>query len=162
MGRSDRMSHVPGSRWKDAGAHSVTARTVPLRAFQITPLKEYPSVSSYVHNQSPQAVRHIHNRDGKHCGLWWEQASYGYVGEGMSAEAESKIGMLEISRYAGNAYSYRPRKELYGVEGEIEKFDDKAFPVVGPESGLVNVLVVDLDTWIWAIRMGLVIAVPWL
>jgi len=63
----------------------------------------------------------------------------------MSAEAESKIGMLEISRYAGNAYSYRPRKELYGVEGEIEKFDDKAFPVVGPESGLVNVLVVDLD-----------------
>lgn len=50
--------------------------------------------------------------------------------------------MLGISAY-GDAY--HPRRGLYGVEGEIRVFDDDAFPAVGSGSGLVNVLVVDLD-----------------
>ncbi|KAJ4289051.1 hypothetical protein N0V90_011393 [Kalmusia sp. IMI 367209] len=119
-----------------------TARTVPVPAFQISPTKEYLSSSSRRHIRSSQAVRRIRDRNGKHCGLWWEQAGYGYVGLGISPEAESKIDMLEISRY-GDAQ--RPRDGPYLVEGPISLFDDEVFPSVGPNSELVNVLVVDLD-----------------
>ncbi|KAH8654296.1 hypothetical protein BGZ61DRAFT_524257 [Ilyonectria robusta] len=70
-----------------------TARTVPLPAFQVMPNKEYLSCMSQVHVRSSQAVRRIQDRNGKHCGLWWEQAGYGYVGLGISPEAESKIDM---------------------------------------------------------------------
>jgi Heterokaryon incompatibility protein (HET)/Tetratricopeptide repeat len=119
-----------------------TAPTVPLTAFQITSRKHYLSLQSHVHAQGPQAVRRIHDRNSKHCGLWWEQAGYGYVGQGMSPDAESKIIMLGISAY-GDAY--HPRKGPYRVEGEIRVFDDDVFPAVGSGSGLVNVLVVDLD-----------------
>ncbi|CAO2655398.1 Nn.00g104620.m01.CDS01 [Neocucurbitaria sp. VM-36] len=119
-----------------------TARTVPLPAFQISPHKEYLSSRSQVHIRTSQAVRRILDRNGKHCGLWWEQAGYGYIGLGISPEAESKIDMLEISRY-GDAY--RPRDGPFLVEGPISIFDDEVFPAVGPGSGLVNVLVVDLD-----------------
>lgn len=119
-----------------------TARTVPLPAFQVMPNKEYLSSRSQVHVRSSQAVRRIRDRNGKHCGLWWEQAGYGYVGLGISPEAESKIDMLEISKY-GDAN--RPRDGPYLVEGPISIFDDEVFPAAGPGSGLVNVLVVDLD-----------------
>jgi hypothetical protein len=119
-----------------------TAPTVPLTAFQITSRKHYLSLQSHMHAQGPQAVRRIHDRNSKHCGLWWEQAGYGYVGQGMSPDAGSKIIMLGISAY-GDAY--RPRRRPHRVEGEINVFDDDAFPAVGSGSGLVNVLVVDLD-----------------
>jgi tetratricopeptide (TPR) repeat protein len=119
-----------------------TARTVPLPAFHVMPNKEYLSSRSQVHIRSSQAVRRIQDRNGKHCGLWWEQAGYGYVGLGISPQAESKIDMLEISRY-GDAN--RPCEGPYLVEGPISIFDDDEFPSVGPGSGLVNVLVVDLD-----------------
>ena len=120
----------------------LTAPTIPLTAFHITTRKDYLSLQSHVHAQGPQAVRRIHDRNSKHCGLWWEQAGYGYVGRGMDPDAESKIIMLGISAY-GDAY--HPRKGPYRVEGEIRVFDEDAFPAVGPGSGLVNVLVVDLD-----------------
>lgn len=119
-----------------------TARTVPVPAFQIMPDKEYLSSLAQVHIRTSQAVRRIRDCNGKHCGLWWEQAGYGYVGLGISPEAESKIDMLEISRY-GDAY--RPRKGPSLVEGPISIFDDEVFPSVGTGSGLVNVLVVDFD-----------------
>ena len=119
-----------------------TARTVPVPAFQISPTKEYLSSASQVHIRTAQAVRRIYDRNGRHCGLWWEQAGYGYVGLGISPEAESKIDMLEISRY-GDAY--RPRDGPYLVEGPISIFDDETFPAVGRGSELVNILVVDLD-----------------
>ncbi|KAM5361880.1 hypothetical protein ACJZ2D_012825 [Fusarium nematophilum] len=119
-----------------------TARSVPVPAFRILPGKEYLSLQSQIHIQGPQAVRRIHDRNGKHCGLWWEQAGYGYVGLGMSPEAESKIDMVEISAY-GDAY--QPRRGPYRVEGGIRMFDEREFPGVGAGSGLVNVLVVDWD-----------------
>ena len=119
-----------------------TAPTLPVSAFQIKPQKEYISTQFNVHSQSPQAVRRICDKRGLHCGLWFEQAGYGYVGQYMSPEAEGKIQMVKISEY-GNAY--RPRKGPYRVEGEIRLFDDEAFPATGSGSGLVNVLVVDFD-----------------
>ncbi|KAH8657290.1 hypothetical protein BGZ61DRAFT_486352 [Ilyonectria robusta] len=70
-----------------------TARTVPLPPFQVMLNKEYLSCMSQVHVRSSQAVRRIQDRNSKHCGLWWEQAGYGYVGLGISPEAESKIDM---------------------------------------------------------------------
>jgi hypothetical protein len=50
--------------------------------------------------------------------------------------------MVAISYY-GDAH--KPRKGPNRVEGEIRIFDDQVFPAVGPGSGLVNVLVVDMD-----------------
>lgn len=119
-----------------------TARTVCVNAFQISPVKEYLSLSSQRHIRSSQAVRRVKDRHGNHCGLWWEQAGYGYVGLGISKEAESKIDMLEISRY-GDVHC--PRDGPYLVEGPISMFDEKVFPAVGRNSGLVNILVIDLD-----------------
>ncbi|KAH8879446.1 HET-domain-containing protein [Thozetella sp. PMI_491] len=120
----------------------ITAPAVPLTAFQITGPKEYLSVQSQVHAQSSQAVRRVHDRNGNHCGLWWEQAGYGYVGRGMSPKAESKMTMLGISAY-GDAY--RRRRGPMRVEGDIPMYDEHAFPAMGPGSGLVHVLVVDMD-----------------
>lgn len=136
---------VPKTRndpYIDAKLLRFSARTVALPAFKIMPDKEYLSSQSQVHIRSSQAVRRIQDRNGKHCGIWWEQAGYGYVGLGLSPEAEAKIDMLEISRY-GDAYRRREGPSL--VEGPISLFDDEVFPVVGPGSGLVNILVVDLD-----------------
>lgn len=118
------------------------ARTVALPAFSISATKEYLSQQSQVHNRSSQAVRRVLDRKGKHCGLWWEQAGYGYVGLGMSPEAEAKIDLLEISRYGP---MYRPRDGPYLVEGPISMFDNDVYPDVGSGSGLVNILAVDLD-----------------
>ncbi|KAH8590650.1 hypothetical protein B0O99DRAFT_691431 [Bisporella sp. PMI_857] len=119
-----------------------TARTVALPAFSVAVEKEYLSSQSQVHIRSSQAVRRILDRNGKHCGLWWEQAGYGYVGLGMSPGSEAKIDLLEISRYGP---AYRPRDGPYLVEGPISIFDKDEFPSVGPESGLINILAVDLD-----------------
>ncbi|KAF4458951.1 heterokaryon incompatibility (HET) domain-containing [Fusarium albosuccineum] len=118
------------------------ARAVPVPSFRILPNKEYLSNQSQVHVRTAQAVRRIYDHNGKHCGLWWEQAGYGYVGLGMSPDAESKIGMVEISRY-GDAY--RRRKGPSRVEGPIPLFDEETFPAVGAGSGLVNILAVDWD-----------------
>jgi hypothetical protein len=104
--------------------------------------KEYLSLRSHVHVQSAQAVCRILDRQGNHCGLWWEQAGYGYVGMGMSQEAENQILMTGIS-YSGDASRRRIGPNM--VEREIRLFDDAAFPAVGLGSGLVNVLVADMD-----------------
>ncbi|KAF5005593.1 hypothetical protein FDECE_8000 [Fusarium decemcellulare] len=118
------------------------AGAVPVPSFRILPNKEYLSNQSQVHVRTAQAVRRISDHNGKHCGLWWEQAGYGYVGLGMSPDAESKIDMVEISRY-GDAY--RRRKGPSRAEGPIPLFDEEAFPAVGTGSGLVNILAVDWD-----------------
>ncbi|KAJ3524033.1 hypothetical protein NM208_g12212 [Fusarium decemcellulare] len=118
------------------------ARAVPVPSFRILPNKEYLSNQSQVHVRTAQAIRRIYDHHGKHCGLWWEQAGYGYVGLGMSPDAESKIDLVEISRY-GDAY--RRRNGPSRVEGPIPLFDEEAFPAVGTGSGLVNILAVDWD-----------------
>ncbi|KAI9166388.1 HET-domain-containing protein [Paramyrothecium foliicola] len=117
--------------------------SVPLRSYQITTKKQYLSTQQRVYQIRPQSVRDIVTKSGKHCGLWWEQTGYGYMGLGIDAAVDSNFIMVEISRW-GDAY--RPREGPYRVEGEVPFFYDEAFPSIGSCSGLVNVLVVDLDT----------------
>ncbi|KAI1774166.1 heterokaryon incompatibility protein-domain-containing protein [Hypoxylon cercidicola] len=119
-----------------------TAPTIPSSAFRISPEKEYLIQQPHVHIQGQQAVRRIYDRQGNHCGLWWEQAGYGYVGHSLDPRAESRIHMVGISTYRNVD---RPLEGPSRVEGEIRLFDSKAFPAVGPNSGLVHVLVVDAD-----------------
>ena len=121
---------------------SFTAPTVPTSAFHISPEKEYLVQHHHVHIQGKQAVRRIYDRQGNHCGLWWEQAGYGYVGLSLDAKAESRINMVGISKYGDFD---RRREGLSRVEGEIRLFDDKTFPAIGPGSSIVNALVVDTD-----------------
>ncbi|KAI0382754.1 heterokaryon incompatibility protein-domain-containing protein [Hypomontagnella monticulosa] len=133
----------PGEPWDpplDANILSFSAPVVPCSAFVISAEKEYLVDEPHIHNQGKQAIRRIYDHQGKRCGLWWEQAGYGYVGLGMHAKAESRIRMVGISTY-GDVYHRREGPSR--VEGEIRLFDGEAFPEVGPGSGLVNVLVVD-------------------
>ncbi|KAE9377360.1 HET-domain-containing protein [Stipitochalara longipes BDJ] len=116
--------------------------TVPLSAFTISPQREYTSAIHHVHSSGPQAVRPILSRTGKRCGLWWEQAGYVYVGRGVSALAESKMLLAAVSQHAD---TFRARAGPNRAEGEIKLFDDDVYPAIGPGSGLVNVLAVDLD-----------------
>jgi hypothetical protein len=132
-------------RWDDpldANILSFTAPTLLASAFCISPEKEYLVQQNSIHTQSAQAIRRIYDQQGRHCGLWWEQAGYGYVGLGLDPEAEARIHMVGISEY-GDVYN--PRKGPTRVEGEIRLFDDQAFPSTGSGSGIVNVLAVDLD-----------------
>jgi hypothetical protein len=121
---------------------SFTAFSVPVDAFKISPEKEYLVDRASISTQSSQAVRRIYTQSGKHCGLWWEQAGYGYVGLGLDPKNEARIHMIGISEY-GDVYT--PRKGPSRVEGEIRLFDNHEFPAIGPGSGLINVLAVDLD-----------------
>ncbi|XXH01246.1 hypothetical protein Hte_007600 [Hypoxylon texense] len=121
---------------------SFAAPVVPISAFRISPEKEYLIQQHHIHTQGRQAVRRIYDRRGNHCGLWWEQAGYGYVGLSLDPQAETQIRMVGIS-----AHRHIDRR-LEGpsrVEGEIKFFDDKFFRAVGRNSGLVNVLVVWAD-----------------
>jgi hypothetical protein len=118
------------------------APSVPLSAFTISTEREYISHADHIHASGQQAVRRILDRRGERCGLWWEQAGYVYVGRGMSADAESKMLLVGISRHED---TFRARAGPNRVEGEIKLFDDEVYPAVGKGSGLVNVLAVDLD-----------------
>ncbi|KLU87683.1 hypothetical protein MAPG_06677 [Magnaporthiopsis poae ATCC 64411] len=76
-----------------------------------------------------------------HCRLWWEQAEYEYVGLDMGADAEKEgFRMAGISAYPDAAE--RRRRGPPRVEGEVDLFDEQAFPSTGPGSGLVNILVI--------------------
>jgi hypothetical protein len=117
------------------------ASTVPLSTFTVSTEQEYISTTDHIHSSSQQAVRHILDGKGKRCGLWWEQAGYLYVGRGPNAEAESKMVLVGVSRHDTIWDKCGP----YRAEGEIKLFDEKAYPVSGTGSGLVNVIAVDLD-----------------
>lgn len=126
----------------DANILSFTAPTIHLSAFHISPEKEYLIQQTSIHTQGQQAIRRIYDRQGRHCGLWWEQAGYGYVGLGFNHEAEKNIHMVAISEYGD---VYHPRKGPSRVEGEIRLFHDEVFPSVGSGSGIVNILAVDFN-----------------
>lgn len=118
------------------------APAVPLTAFTISQEYEYISLPDQIHVSTRQAVRHILDRNGKRCGLWWEQAGYVYVGRGVSPEAEKKMLLVGISR---NEDTFKAREGPKRVEGEIRLFDDEVYPAVGKGSALVNVMAVDMD-----------------
>lgn len=117
------------------------APCVPLTAFTIPGRREYLSRQEHIHSTGSQSVRHILDPRGKRCGLWWEQAGYVYVGNGMSADAESKMLLVGINQHGD---TFRPRKGPNRVEGEIRMFDEDEYPHKGKGSGLVNVLAIDL------------------
>ncbi|KAI0459505.1 heterokaryon incompatibility protein-domain-containing protein [Xylaria acuta] len=127
---------------RDGNILSFRAPTVSCSQFIISREKQYLIELPYIHQQGSQAVRRILDGQGKHCGLWWEQAGYGYVGLGLDAEAEKRIQLVSVSAYGD---VYHRREGPARVEGEIELFDRGAFPDVGLGSGLVNVLAVDVD-----------------
>ncbi|WYZ34025.1 hypothetical protein EsH8_I_000301 [Colletotrichum jinshuiense] len=116
------------------------APAVLLSAFNIAANKEYLSDKTQVHSQGPQSVRRIYDSDGNHCGLWWEQGGYEWVGNGIYPEAEKELVMVGILAYG---VCYRPREGPFRVEGRIKMFDNEVFDAVGENSGLVNILVVD-------------------
>lgn len=118
----------------------MTGPAVSLTAFKIAANKEYLSSLDHIHAQSSQSVRRISDSDGKHCGLYWEQGGYEWVGNGIYPEAEKSLTMVGISSYAE---CYRPREGPSRVEGPIRLFDNETFPEIGPGSGLINVLIVD-------------------
>jgi Heterokaryon incompatibility protein (HET) len=117
------------------------APAVPLTAFTISQNYEYISLADQIHASTRQAVRHILDRNGKRCGLWWEQTGYVYVGRGVSPEAEKKMLLVGISRHED---TFKSREGPKRVEGEIRLFDD-VYLAVGKRSGLVNVIAVDTD-----------------
>ncbi|KAI0439409.1 heterokaryon incompatibility protein-domain-containing protein [Xylaria telfairii] len=127
---------------RDSNILRFRAPAVSCSQFKISPEKQYLIELPYIHQPSRQAVRRILDGQGKHCGLWWEQAGYGYVGLGLNAEAEKRIHLVGVSAYGD---VYHRREGPARVEGEIEVFDRGAFPAVGPGSGLVNVLAIDMD-----------------
>lgn len=119
-----------------------SAQCVKLTSFTISPKREYLSLQEHVHSTGSQSVRHILDRRGKRCGLWWEQAGYVYVGNGMCADAESKMVFVGINQHED---TFRRREGPYCVEGEIRMFDEDEYPSIGKGSGLVNALVIDFD-----------------
>nr|RBR02157.1 hypothetical protein FVER53263_09792 [Fusarium verticillioides] len=116
---------------------------VSLNAFKIAPNKQYLSVASQVHSKSRQSVRRILNYNNNHCGLYWEQGGYEWLGNDIYPDAEKEMIMLGVSEYGA---CYRPREGPKCVEGFIPIFDKQIFPEIGSESGLVNVLVVNQNT----------------
>lgn len=142
LSNTDANKNVPIANPSLPNTLQFLASSVPLSAFTVSTECEYISDVDHIHAPGQQAVRHILDRRGKRCGLWWEQAGYVYVERGPGTDAESKMLLVGISRHED---TFRKRAGPNRVEGEIELFDDEVYPAVGKGSGLVNVLAVDLD-----------------
>jgi hypothetical protein len=142
VSNTDANKNVPIANPRLPNILQFLAPSVPLSAFTVSTECEYISYVDHIHTPGQQPVRHILDRRGKRCGLWWEQAGYVYVGRGLSTDAESKMLLVGISRHED---TFRKRAGPNRVEGEIKLFDEVHYPAVGKGSGLVNVLAVDLD-----------------
>jgi hypothetical protein len=118
----------------------MTAPAVSMKHFTVDPHKEYFSISDQPHAPGPQSVRRILDRDGAHCGLWWQQYHYQWVGTGLFRDEELELRMIGISRYL---VKLEPRRGFGCVGGAIPMFDGKIFKYNEDQGGLVNVLVVD-------------------
>lgn len=118
------------------------APVVPLTSFRIAPNKEYLASPTNVHTRGTQAVRRILDSNGKHCGLYWEQGGYEWVGNEIHPEAEKNLIMVAVSSHG---VCYRPRQGPSRVEGPVPLFDNAIFPRTGPGSELINILIVDED-----------------
>ncbi|KAM7183501.1 HET domain containing protein [Rhypophila sp. PSN 637] len=123
------------------------APCVPLTNFNISHEVEYISPAKQEGKSQASAskgVRPILDRQGKRCGLWWEQAGYVYVGRGLSSGAEAKMILVGLSSQSGDA-TRSALEPLYYEEEPIALFDTEVYGESGHESGVVNVLAVDLD-----------------
>ncbi|KAK4208729.1 HET-domain-containing protein [Rhypophila decipiens] len=123
------------------------APCVPLTNFNISHEVEYISPAKQggkSQASTSKGVRPILDRQGKRCGLWWEQAGYVYVGRGLSSGAEAKMILVGVSSQSGDA-TRSALEPLYPEEEPITMFDAEVYAESGHESGVVNVVAVDLD-----------------
>jgi tetratricopeptide (TPR) repeat protein len=121
------------------------ADTVPETAFHFTTsgsnnkAVEYEQLSSRdnVHTKTAQAVIRLRDGEGWHCGLWYDDKNHRLWWAG-NREKKPRAELVAVS--------HLPAPKIEGpkrVEGEIDIFDGRQFPRVGPDSGVVNCLVVE-------------------
>ncbi|KAL8364569.1 hypothetical protein RB595_003720 [Gaeumannomyces hyphopodioides] len=125
---------------------SFTAPVVPVSAFSVSLEREYLTPPRRTHVQGDQAVCKIHDRrpgGGRHCGLWWEQGVFPFFDLDMPADAKEGFRMAGISAHPD---AERRRRGPSRVKGEVDLFDEQAFPSTGQGSGLVNILVISGGT----------------
>ncbi|KAL8297104.1 hypothetical protein RB597_006273 [Gaeumannomyces tritici] len=134
----------PGGQHRPPPAANVLVMTAPvasLESFTVDPHKEYFSLPDQPHVRGPQSVRRIRDRNGAHCGLWWQQYHYQWVGTGLFRDTEGELKMVGVSAYP---VGIEPRRGFGHVGGAISIFDDEVFTRGSVlEQGLVNVLVID-------------------
>ncbi|KAL8397835.1 hypothetical protein RB594_004510 [Gaeumannomyces avenae] len=120
---------------------SFTAPVVPISAFYLSLELECLTPPRHLHVQGDQAVCRIRDRrqGGRHCGLWWDQGVFACSDLDMTADAKQGIYMAGISAHPD---AERRRKGPSRVKGEIDLFDEQAFPSTGEGSGLVNIMVI--------------------
>ncbi|KAL8299375.1 hypothetical protein RB593_009323 [Gaeumannomyces tritici] len=118
-----------------------TAPVVSISNFSLSLELEYITPPRRTHVQGDQAVRRIHDRrrGGRHCGLWWEQPVFACFDLDKTADAKKGVYMAGISAHPD---AERRRKGPSRVKGEIDLFDEQAFPSTGQGSGLVNIMVI--------------------
>ncbi|KAL2016322.1 hypothetical protein VTK56DRAFT_3863 [Thermocarpiscus australiensis] len=89
-----------------------------------------------VHTKTSQAVIRLRDREERHCGLWYDNRNHRRWWE--DEEKKPRAELVAISRLTAPEINGPSR-----VEGEIDIFDRRHFPGEGPESGVVNCLVIE-------------------
>jgi hypothetical protein len=121
----------------------MTAPVVSFRSFSLSPTEEYLCLTDQVHTKGPQSVRQIRDSSGAHCGLWWSQGGNGWTEDDLYLGHEKKLALVGISTHES---CERPLQGPGSVQGPIALWDSDMFPEVGPQSGWVNVLVIDQES----------------
>uniref|UniRef100_A0A8H7TQ05 Heterokaryon incompatibility domain-containing protein n=1 Tax=Bionectria ochroleuca TaxID=29856 RepID=A0A8H7TQ05_BIOOC len=116
---------------------------VSFRSFSLSPTEEYLCLTDQVHTKGPQSVRQIRDSSGAHCGLWWSQGGNGWTEDDLYLGHEKKLALVGISTHES---CERPLQGPGSVQGPIALWDSDMFPEVGPQSGWVNVLVIDQES----------------
>lgn len=109
---------------------------------------DFLSKQDSAHSKSEKVVLRMRDKKDRHCGLWFESKvdratrlpHFKNIFKGIGYAAGREL--IALSRL-GDAVE--KRWGPFRVEGEIDLFDEEEFPSKGPESGLVNVLVVRWD-----------------
>ncbi|EXJ57261.1 hypothetical protein A1O7_07608 [Cladophialophora yegresii CBS 114405] len=115
---------------------------------------DYLSNARHVYLQTKQAVVRIHDEHGKHCDILFEHIDYhallAQISSSFPTETKTLRDHIKILRTLDDKaiVAVSQSKDVYGdratlsrVEGDIKRFDPYEFPAKGPDSALVNVLV---------------------
>ncbi|CAI6091846.1 unnamed protein product [Clonostachys chloroleuca] len=121
----------------------MTAPVVSFGSFSLSSNEEYLCLTDQVHTKGPQSVRQILDRSGAHCGLWWSQGGNGWTEDDLYLGLEKKLALVGVSTHES---CERPLQGPGSVQGPIALWDSDMFPAVGPQSGWVNVLVIDRES----------------
>ncbi|KAM7189032.1 Heterokaryon incompatibility protein (HET) domain containing protein [Naviculisporaceae sp. PSN 640] len=99
---------------------------------------EQLSLRENVHTTTSQAVIRLQDRDGRHCGLWYDNKNHRLWWAGERQKEMPRIELVAVSRLVAERIC-----GPYRVEGEISMFDGRYFPDDGEDGGVVNCLVVE-------------------